>query len=370
MQEGFKIEYWDLSKIFNRQTNINEEIPGVVQIKIETYKQLEKKIVQYVQFSLFIFNITYYGSVYKLFSVFSKHKCLTSIFARGTLPYPSSNYSLVKKFFFRFKALKSPQYIRETLLNQIAIGARRFKLVKPYNFIFYAGADGVSNVGCGYKFGIARSKLIPINSFDYDAYLMLKQTHCRHVKQRYCVFLDNYLPYHPDLQLLDLPQLNAEKYYTSLNNFFHLIEQTFNIEVIIAAHPKSTYEGKTSYGKRIVIKNKTAELVKYADFVVSHVSTSVSFAVLFKKPLVFVYTNEIKKLYPLTHYQLVIYFAGLLNTSCINTDEAFEKIVIKPLDDNAYNKYKYSYLTSPQSEQKFSEDIFINTLKPLKTSAD
>jgi hypothetical protein len=28
MQEGFKIEYWDLSKIFNRQTNINEEIPG------------------------------------------------------------------------------------------------------------------------------------------------------------------------------------------------------------------------------------------------------------------------------------------------------------------------------------------------------
>jgi hypothetical protein len=364
-QGGFKAEYWNLTSLFHGDLKLQGELFNEKVLNIESYKQLEESIKNKKYHSLFIFNITYSARVYKLFRIFTKHKCFTAIFARGALPSPSINHSLIKKIFFKFKALASIKYVKETILNQLAILSKRFKLIKPYNLIFYAGAFGNTTIGYGFKYGLANSRMIPINSFDYDAYLLLKEKNCRIIQEPYCVFLDGYMPYHPDFKMMRLPHLDPDKYYTSLNNFFLWIENTYKIKVVIAAHPKSNYDDKKSYGERIIIKNKTAELVRNAEFVLLHASTAISFAILFKKPLIFINTNAIRETYYYTHYLMIIYSAELLKSACINVDEDFTGVNILPVDENAYAQYKYNYLTNPESEQELSENIFINTLKSI-----
>jgi hypothetical protein len=370
-QAGFGVEYWDLTSLFHKDLKLHNVLVSEKVLTVDSYKQLEDEIENKKNHSLFIFNITYSSNIYKLFRLFTKHKCLTAIFARGALPSISINYSPIKKIFFKFKAIINVRYVAITTLNQLAILAKRFGLIKPYDFIFYAGASGISSIGYGFKYGLKQSSLIPINSFDYDAYLLVNFKNCRYVQEPYCVFLDGYLPYHPDFKMMRLPQLDPYNYYTSLNKFFEWIEHTYKIKVVIAAHPKSNYEDKKSYGDRMIIKNKTAELVQHAEFVLLHASTAISFAVLFKKPLVFINTNAIKAIYYYTHYLTIIYFSELLKASYVNVEEDFNNVNISPINENAYAQYKYNFLTNPQSEHNLSENIFINVLKnyPIKSAA-
>src|SRR4051812_19195994 len=139
---GYKIEYWNLTTLFHKELKLEGEINNEKVFNISSYKQLEQKIKKEKFHSLFVFNITYTSRVYKLFKLFTRHNCLTAVFARGALPSLSINYSIVKKVLFKFKALADIEYIKATALNQLSILAKRLKLINPYNLIFYAGKSG------------------------------------------------------------------------------------------------------------------------------------------------------------------------------------------------------------------------------------
>ena len=69
-----------------------------------------------------------------------------------------------------------------------------------------------------------------------------------------------------------------------------------NLKIIIAAHPKSDEEGPLDYlGNRLAIIDKTEELIKGSEFVVSGSSTALAFAIIYKKPIFFIYSNETKE---------------------------------------------------------------------------
>ena len=53
--------------------------------------------------------------------------------------------------------------------------------------------------------------------------------------------------------------------------------------------PARHYDSAT-FGGRPIYRLATAELVRYAEFVLAHTSTAISYAVLYSKPLVFIYT--------------------------------------------------------------------------------
>jgi hypothetical protein len=363
IQKIFKVEYWDISAIYHKNPIKHEDVNENFVKDFFSLKQLEQEIIKN-QNALFIFNINYYAKVYKLFRIFSKCDCKTAFFARGALPFPLLFEPLFKKLFLKFKAFKNIGYLKKAFLNQLAALARKLNLVKPFTYVFYAGLQGSTTIGYGREYGLKESELIPVNSFDFDKYLLLKNETQKIINESYCVFLDAYLPYHPDFDLLKMPKVNAASYYTSLNNFFDYVEATCNIKVVIAAHPRSKYESSAIYKGRAILKYKTAELIKDAGFVLAHASTSISFAVMFAKPVVFIYNSEIKKTYPHNLYPQVLHFAEVLNTTCINVDEGLDdNFIIPQVNENAYSKYKYNYLTNPESENKLTENIFIEFLK-------
>ena len=74
-----------------------------------------------------------------------------------------------------------------------------------------------------------------------------------------------------------------------------ILKKNFNLKVIIASHPKSKFEKKISYlGNRLAYKDLAMELVKNCKYVITHQSTSLSYATIYKKPIFFIYTNETK----------------------------------------------------------------------------
>ena len=88
----------------------------------------------------------------------------------------------------------------------------------------------------------------------------------------------------------------VKNWYGTLNKFFYDLEEKFQIKVIIASHPKSKFEKKIPYlGNRLAYENSSMELVKNCKYVITHQSTSLSYATIYKKPIFFIYTNDTKK---------------------------------------------------------------------------
>jgi hypothetical protein len=224
--------------------------------------------------------------------------------------------------------------------------------IKKYSLSFVAGEQLL----CTDNFA---AKIIPINMSDYDTYRDKANQKIRISEGKYVVFLDINLPFQSDLALTGASALNAEEYYASLNRFFSLIEGAYTTKVVICSHHKA-YNTYQRYDGRECHHGKTAELVRDADFVISHHSTSISYAVLNRKPIVFIYTNEMQKIYSTCRIKWIQDLAQYFELPVYNVDQITDgnQIIIQPPSRERYDSYKYSYLTSPGSENSSSAEIF------------
>lgn len=142
-----------------------------------------------------------------------------------------------------------------------------------------------------------RTKFLVVNSNAYDEALKgIKKE--RIITKPYCVWLDTYSPYHPDLTNLKI-ELDADNYYKPLRELFHWIETTYGLAVIVAAHPKAEYElHEDAYPGFHIIKNCTGLLVRDAEFVLTAISTSFMYALVYMKPMIFINQDEVMKKLP------------------------------------------------------------------------
>ena len=146
------------------------------------------------------------------------------------------------------------------------------------------------NGDAGIKLTSSKQKKIYLCHFDYDIYLKHKIKKNGKKKKKFAVFLDQFLPFHSGQNYIGTASKNIDHkiYYRNLELFFQKFEKKYNIEVIIAAHPRSNYK-KNKFikkGRKFFI-NKTAELVKNSSITFTHHSLGMNFAVLFKKPIFF-----------------------------------------------------------------------------------
>ena len=128
-----------------------------------------------------------------------------------------------------------------------------------------------------------------INHPDYEKYLIASRNELEPLlKTNYIVFLDSYFPFHPHLKI-ENPNINFEKlvepYFNSLNSFFDKIEEQYKCEVVISAHPSAKALEHNPFHDRKVFYNKSAELIKDCVGVCMHASYSVSYPILFDKPI-------------------------------------------------------------------------------------
>jgi len=357
---GTVVEYWDCSHFFFGNLKINGAMEGDWIIKvggISHFKSLLKDLD--VKEVVFFINFPYNGKVIRLFRLFTVKNLKIFIIARGILPVPGKT---VKKSILK---LFEPGMFRKGIdfgLNKVALILKKIKYIKSFDRIYFAGDAAINIAGVGYKKDTVKSELVCINSSDYDRYLNLSTE--KLIEDRYVVFLDEYLPYHPDVKMFGLVTVEAEDYYNSLNKYFDDVEKRYNVIVVIAAHPKAElYQNNNFYNNRQVIFNKSVELINSAEFVLGHSSTSISFAVLSKKPIIFLYTQYMKE--NMAYYFDGIYhFANFLNSSLVDITENMDsKSEVPKYDEVCYQEFKYRYLTSEETENKVSKDIFLNSVQ-------
>ena len=84
-----------------------------------------------------------------------------------------------------------------------------------------------------------------------------------------------------------------EKWYPSVNNFFDFLEKNFKTKIKICPHPKiKTKKYSKDFGGRENIQNKLLFMIKNSKIVISKGSTAIIYAIIFKKPVLLVYSNE------------------------------------------------------------------------------
>lgn len=353
---GLAVEYWDLKSIYFKNVKwpsiMDRDFVRVINDFnefVQHLRQQDSKSTIYVDF--LSFNIKIWKYYYLLF----KYARLLVCFKRFGL-YSFSRYGgfNIKKLGVLFNPRRLLKSISNVISNKLGAQVNR-----RYSIVFTAGK----------AFKNYCEKLAPvveINHFDYDEYLLAKSDDKRLVERKYCVFLDVNLPFHHDFKLMGMEQLKPEKYYESLINLFKLVENKFGLEVVIAAHPTAAYD-ESRFGGRKVIANQTNKLVRDCEFVFSHCSTAISFPVIYYKPIVFIYTDEMKKLYKNGQYRFINELAAALNCDVYNID-ALSKIdifSIKQPDIARYNAYKYGYLTSKEVEHQHSLNIILKHFSKL-----
>ena len=354
INDDYSVQYWDLSEIYFPEITFLNTIDENWVTKISEISQLEQllKFNKKEEYFYFI-NFPYEWLVVDVFRLLTKYDAKTGIIARGMIPLPSLTYNLsLNSFLSKLKFEKIFRFIQ----NKVALLFKKNGLIKPFNLVFYTGDESLRILGTGFQIDIKSADLIPINSSDYDRYLKAKLTVSESV-DKYVVFLDEYLPFHPDWKMLKIEPLDASKYYETLNNFFLEIEKKYGLKVIIAAHPKADlYITQNFFKGREVYFGKTVELVKNSEFVIAHMSTSVGFAVIFEKKIVFVYTEGLYKSM-WSQFNIIEYFSKIFNTQLINIDSTSIYEIDAEIDRERYNDFICSYMTSKESRNMDSYSI-------------
>jgi hypothetical protein len=361
VQNDIKVEYLDITDLFYPDRVSTEEFDFQGTIKLTTYEQITSYLEnQDIENTLFISIMTFEWRVFRLFRLFTQFNLKLGVFARGV--FPSSTVENKKSKVFEI--IKSISFERVTAFfqNKFSVYAKKTGLIKSYDYIFKAGEYGFWGLGIGSEIDIISATIIEVNTVDYDQYLVHKKSPLVGDEQ-YIVFLDQYLPYHPDASYFKIKTVEPVPYFREVNDFFDKLELATGKKVIIAAHPKAEqYKQINPYNNRSISFNKSNDLVKGASLVLTHASTAVCFPICYEKKIVLLVSDYLNEILP--HFLVV---AKSLENACDATLLAMDKIeeitISESIDLNKYNDFKYKYLTSKVSENQLSKDIFINFLK-------
>lgn len=136
------------------------------------------------------------------------------------------------------------------------------------------------------------------NTIDYNectrALAQISKNMITDLPEKYIVFIDEYMPYHPDGLKMGM-HIDGAKYYQEVENFLQRVSNQMDMPVIIAAHPKADYkEHSECYQGMRVIQFRTNELIRGARFVVTHLSIAIGMILVCRKPYLLITTEDVK----------------------------------------------------------------------------
>jgi hypothetical protein len=352
IEKGLEVEYWDIVALVRE--NYDEAAAKVTKYLsvLSTYKELEHRLsLETNKNTHYVILVSYAQSTIKFFRLLSKHNCKMYYFAWGSIPVLGTN-----KLNRITTAISNPTKTIIDLSNKIRTYLNiKFKLIKPFHVVFAAGEVMLTTRHNA-------RKIVPINFADYTQY---QKTICDNIHQivdgSYAVFLDVYMPFHSDFEVLGWSKVEPNAYYSALNRFFEKLEKKYNISIVIAAHPRADYSRSNPFNYRQIFQGQVPVLVKYADFVISHSSLSQSYAIFNNKPIIFTYTNDMLSIYGGTSYMREIYDASsYLDAAIFNIDEINNEnqIYIKNVNPLLYEKFMHNFLVSRESRFESTQEIF------------
>lgn len=354
LAHGLTVEAWDFSPFLNPKVFTGYQVPDPIRfdgIRIfKTNHEALKAIRRADQGTIFIMLIGYCSKSRAIYrSISQKGLCYGVVLANAV---PPEGVKLNDRF---KRLLKSPGTLINSLFVRLPAG---WFGIQPPNFILAGGTNSVF----AYPLLEPQCQIIWCHTLDYDLFLKA-QENSEQIQPEYAVFLDEYWPFHADFLAEGLPfPVTPEAYYPKLVNFFERVESDLGLEVVIAAHPRSNYESLPDYYRgRRVIRGKTIQLIRNAKLVLAHNSTSLNFANLYQKPVVFLDLVLGAKFLGYIVEEMATAFGKkpISLTETLNIDWGKELIV----DENAYLRYREAYIKKSGSPDKPFWHIVTDFLK-------
>ena len=198
-----------------------------------------------------------------------------------------------------------------------------------------------------------KSHIIYAFGSDYDSFVMSKyesnQSLIENNSDRYIVFLDQDLTRNISFSRSEgFECLGHKKYIESIRYLFESIEKTFNCRVIVAMHPRAnlTLTEHDFLGYQVVNSN-TLDVVKNSLGVITVGSSSISFAVMHSKPILFITSDEMEDSGYINHNAAPI--SNSLQLTPLNIDKS-EDMTAEKLNKymkiGAYSDYANKFLCS------------------------
>ena len=157
--------------------------------------------------------------------------------------------------------------------------------------------------------------------------------------------------------------VTSSEWYPSLTYFIDQLEIATDAHVEIAGHPKSAHPPTPDYfGNRPVHYGITQELVRNSKFVITQGSTAISYAVIYRKPLIFIYSNQ----YHLDQGAgkdnlLTAVFLGAIPVNIDKPPWNFEQLL--QVNETQYKAYEKACLTSAGPHRPNSQIILEEIMK-------
>ena len=243
-------------------------------------------------------------------------------------------------------------------------------IVSPPNFIVRAGNKSLGFVKIyNIHVGSYTTTLLAHN-IDYDFYLLQKDKPKWSHNKNIVVFLDGDYCFHPNYIRSNYKSgATPNIYFPELCAFFRKIESRWDVEVIIAKHPRggNEYEHKDYFEGRRTMSHRTPELVANSQFVILHSSLSFNYAVLFKKPAIFIITEQLKTGPDAAYINNQAAYFGKKPVNISNQKEVSEFLKEGQLviDEKIYNTYKDNGIKTPGAQELSRWEIIIDYLKML-----
>ena len=260
----------------------------------------------------------------------------------------------------RFIARRSQFGLLRLVRNIVLIIPRRLaNRIPPPDIVLGSGSETRNEV----------SSEVPIiwgHSFDFEKARILDASGDTR-KSAGAVFLDQNLGYHPDQMHSSLRSpISIDSYYPQLRKAFEAMERD-GLPVSVALHPKaSTVDPRTVFGDRRAVMGSSQIMLRDAALVLCHASASVSYAVIWRKPVLFLTSTELERSWYHGHIHEMsrILRRPILDIDSIHTvsDDVLHAMINEPVDESAYASYEEKFIRSNWSPVGGLWEIFVDGL--------
>lgn len=312
----------------------------------ENKNQVEKVIRENFEGSIFIPMFNSYYDVKFIYQLFTKYNIRFGYINNANTELELKDICLRPKVSWKNSKL-NPVHMYKAFYNRI------FRKMSNYKKAEFIVLGGIENAQMYIKASECNSqtKVVTIHSWDYERFLNSKQYD--NDGKPYCVYLDTYLPFHPDLVTetgLDVNETLKSELLQERDKIFEYIENKYGLEIIIAAHPRANYKDKGDIFKgRKIEYGMTAELVKGegAKLVLTDCSNSIFFAVMAKLPVI---TMNIHSFDKLSYIQTVtLGFSDLVGSTVIRSPNDLDNINPFKINSDKYERLWVKYIQGGKS---------------------
>jgi hypothetical protein len=178
------------------------------------------------------------------------------------------------------------------------------------------------------------------------------------------VYLDEDITGHEDNVELGFTTPTSEaRFYPSLNRFFDRFERHTGLTVVVAGYPSRKQGASERFCGRPVFFGLSAELISASRVVFTHASTAISFAVLWRRPLVFLTSVDIAASW---YGPWIESPRALLHAPLIDLDAEVALTDCERVDASAYAAYERAYIKSVDSPDASLWDILAGATRELE----